>query len=84
MYIDGECNECKKEFDLLNDLLKIPDYAKYTPLTQKKICSANLAKSYDAAAILLKQQMGAIPFSCKKLIITTKNYKYNIFKLLVK
>jgi len=27
---------------------------------------------------------GAIPFSCKKLIITTKNYKYNIFKLLVK
>ena len=36
MYIDGECNECKKEFDLLNDLLKLPDYAKYTPLTQKK------------------------------------------------
>jgi hypothetical protein len=58
MYINGECNECKKEFDLLNDLLKLTDYAKYTPLTQKKICTANLAKSYDAAAISLKQQIG--------------------------
>jgi hypothetical protein len=58
MYKDGKCNDCKKEFDLLKDLLKLPDYAKYTPLTQKKICSANLAKSYDAAAVTLKQQIG--------------------------
>jgi DNA-directed RNA polymerase subunit RPC12/RpoP len=36
MYKDGKCNDCKKEFDLLKDLLKLPDYAKYTPLTQKK------------------------------------------------
>jgi len=58
MYMDGKCNECQKEFDLLNDLLKLSDYAKFPPLTQKKICSANLAKSYDAAAISLKQQIG--------------------------
>jgi transposase len=58
MFIEGKCKGCRNEFDMLNDLLKLPEYARFTPLTQKKICSANLAKSYEAAAINLKQQIG--------------------------
>ncbi len=58
MFMNGKCKDCRKEFDMLNDLLKLPEYAKFTPLTQKKICSANLAKSYEGAAVNLKQQIG--------------------------
>ena len=58
MYMNGKCKDCQKEFDILKDLLKLPEYTRFTPLTQKKICSANVAKSYDCAAINLKQQIG--------------------------
>jgi len=58
MFMNGKCKECQKEFDILNDLLRLPDNARFTPLTQKKICAANIAKSYDSAALNLKQQIG--------------------------
>jgi len=52
LYIDqnllprGRCNNCNKEFDISKDILKLSEKIKFTPLAQKKICSANLAGSY--------------------------------------
>jgi len=42
----GRCNSCKSEFDIAKDILKLSENNKFTPLTQKKICSANRAGSY--------------------------------------
>jgi transposase len=58
MFTHAKCQACRVEFDMLDDFLKLPAHASFTPLTKKKICSANLAKSYESAAINLKQQIG--------------------------
>jgi len=42
----GRCNSCEKEFDIAKDILKLSENNKFTPLAQKKICSANRACSY--------------------------------------
>ncbi len=45
----GKCNSCGSEFDIAKDALKLSENAKFTPLAQKKICSANRAGSYENA-----------------------------------
>jgi len=42
----GRCNSCEREFDIAKDILKLSEQNKFTPLAQKKICSANRAGSY--------------------------------------
>jgi len=42
----GKCNSCGSEFDIARDILKFSENHKFTPLAQKKICSANRAGSY--------------------------------------
>jgi hypothetical protein len=52
---DVKCNNCKGDFDLKKGVLKLSDQTHYTPLTQKKICSANRAGSYENAVKNLKE-----------------------------
>jgi len=82
MFMGGKCKDCGKEFDVLNDLLKLPEYARFTPLTQKKICSANIAKSYEAAATMLKQQIGLNinRKQVRNISVQVGNYIYAEFK----
>jgi transposase len=51
----GTCHACQREFDLISDILELPDTFNYTPLTQKKICSANRAGSYENAVKNLRE-----------------------------
>jgi len=44
-----KCNNCEKEFDIAQDILRISIKDKFTPRTQMKICAANRAGSYDKA-----------------------------------
>ena len=55
VYCPIKCNDCQREFDLIRDILKLPKNSTHTPLTQKKICSANRAGSYENAAKNLKE-----------------------------
>jgi len=49
------CNNCGNNFDLEKNILKLAEQARYTPLTEKKVCSANRAGSYENAAKNLKE-----------------------------
>lgn len=51
----GKCKNCKVEFNTKKTVLKLPENAKFTPLTQRKICAANRAGSYENAAKNLKE-----------------------------
>ncbi|NQU52074.1 MAG: hypothetical protein HQ522_06000 [Bacteroidetes bacterium] len=51
----GKCKNCKEEIDTKRIVLKLPEKAKFTPLTQKKICAANRAGSYENASKNLKE-----------------------------
>jgi transposase len=51
----GKCNNCGEKFDLEERVLKLSEHLKYTPLTEKKICSANRAGSYENAVKNLKE-----------------------------
>lgn len=55
LLFSGRCNNCGKEFDLGKNVLKLPEQAGYSPLTGKKICSANRAGSYENAVKNLKE-----------------------------
>jgi len=51
----AQCLDCSENFSVIEAMLNLAEIAKYTALTQKKICSANRAGSYENAAKNLKE-----------------------------
>ena len=50
-----QCLDCNEHFSVIETVVNLAEKAKYTALTQKKICSANRAGSYENAARNLKE-----------------------------
>jgi len=53
--LEIRCLDCNEDFSVIETVVNLTEKTKYTALTQKKICSANRAGSYENAARNLKE-----------------------------